>query len=67
MSGKRKRKGVSDDELIAIAEPFICPITQELPVDPVIAEDGLTYERKDIEQWLGRSGTSPMTRAAMGS
>jgi TPR repeat protein len=67
MSGKRKRKGVSDDELIAIAEPFICPITQELPVDPVIAEDGLTYERKDIEQWLGQSGTSPMTRAAMGS
>ena len=29
---------------------FICPITQELPIDPVIAEDGNVYERVAIEQ-----------------
>lgn len=26
------------------AEDLICPITTELPVDPVVAEDGRTYE-----------------------
>ena len=28
-----------------MAEEFVCPITQELPVDPVTAEDGRVYER----------------------
>ena len=27
------------------ADEFCCPITQELPVDPVTAEDGRVYER----------------------
>ena len=31
-------------------------------VDPVIAPDGYTYERKAIEEWLTRSSESPMTR-----
>jgi len=30
--------------------------------DPVIAQDGHTYERKAIEEWLQKSKTSPMTR-----
>eukprot|EP00029_Vermamoeba_vermiformis_P011682 TRINITY_DN6496_c0_g1_i1.p1 TRINITY_DN6496_c0_g1~~TRINITY_DN6496_c0_g1_i1.p1 ORF type:complete len:275 (+),score=39.74 TRINITY_DN6496_c0_g1_i1:748-1572(+) len=29
---------------------FICPITQEIMLDPVIASDGHTYERRAIEQ-----------------
>ena len=41
---------------------FLCPITQELMKDPVIATDGHTYERTAIETWTrqGRN-VSPMT------
>lgn len=42
---------------------YICPITHEIMKDPVIAEDGFTYERSAIQEWFGqRSQTiSPMT------
>ena len=36
------------------ASEFLCPITQELPLDPVTAEDGRVYERGAIEEWLQR-------------
>ena len=52
------------------ADEFVCPITQELPVDPVMAEDGRVYERTAIEDWLNRPVTgqikSPVTNLAMG-
>jgi len=31
-------------------------------VDPVIAQDGHTYERKNITEWVEKNGTSPITR-----
>jgi len=37
-----------------------CPITLELMVDPVTAEDGYTYERTAIETWLKRHPSSPL-------
>ena len=43
-------------------EPFTCPITYELFRDPVLAEDGHTYERVAIEKWIRENGTSPFTR-----
>ena len=46
---------------------FVCPITQELMREPVIAEDGYTYERKAIAQWTSRSSRSPMTNQEMKS
>jgi len=47
-----------------------CPITQEVMKDPVIAQDGFTYERREIEKWYretppGRNPISPMTGAAI--
>lgn len=44
---------------------FICPITQELMIDPVIDPDGNSYERQAIEGWLQQNGTSPITRAPL--
>ena len=38
---------------------IICPITQEVMKDPVIAADGITYERSAIEEWLKKSDRSP--------
>ena len=46
---------------------FICPISQELPLDPVTAEDGRVYEKASIEEWLAQKQTSPVTNVAMGT
>ena len=35
-----------------IVEELLCPITQQLPVYPVTAEDGRVYERDAIEEWI---------------
>lgn len=51
------------------ADDFLCPISQELPVDPVVAEDGRIYERTEIERHIEqREGSlrSPMTNKPMG-
>ncbi|CAB9521009.1 SAM and U-box domain-containing protein 1 [Seminavis robusta] len=62
---KRPKKSPSDD--------LICPISLELPWDPVIAEDGRVYERESIEEHIGhvkknsRDLRSPFTNDFMGS
>jgi len=43
-----------------IPHDFICPITLEIMDDPVICDDGYTYERKAILQL--NNSISPMTR-----
>jgi TPR repeat protein len=60
-TSKKFRSAIDD----SVAE-FICPITQELPLDPVTAEDGHVYERESIEQWLEQKQTSPVTNLGMG-
>ena len=42
-------------------EELLCPILQSLMTDPVITEDGFTYERSAIEHWLKDHDTSPKT------
>ena len=61
-ASKKMRKSIND-----VAADLVCPITQELPFDPVMAEDGKIYERNAIVKWLGRERTSPVTRARMGT
>ena len=61
-ASKKMRKSIND-----VAADLVCPITQELPFDPVMAEDGKIYERNAIVEWLGRERTSPVTRARMGT
>ena len=48
------------------AEELLCPITQELPIDPVTAEDGRVYERSAITEWLQQNEKSPHTNEPMG-
>ena len=42
---------------------LVCPIKLELFTDPVIAADGRSYEREDIQKWLEQNNRSPMTNA----
>lgn len=38
-----------------------CPVSMEVFCDPVVASDGITYEKKIIDEWLAKSDLSPMT------
>lgn len=62
-SEKRAKEAVVDD--------LVCPITMELPFDPVTAEDGHVYERDAIEKHFEGKGVrrvkSPMTNERMGT
>ena len=62
---KRFRQAIDD-----VAEEYVCPITAELPIDPVTAEDGRFYERHAIEEWFSRQPQaqvkSPVTNKPMG-
>ena len=58
-----RAKGESQVDL---TERLQGPISYERMVDPVLAEDGFTYERGQIEGWLAQSNKSPMTREVMG-
>lgn len=56
-----------------IDKVFVCPITQMVYVDPVMADDQQTYERDAIEQHIktcqtnGTPITSPLTRKTTGT
>ncbi|CAF1038583.1 unnamed protein product [Didymodactylos carnosus] len=43
-------------------DALICPITYEIFRNPVVAEDGHTYEKEAIVDWINKDGTSPITR-----
>eukprot|EP01083_Nonionella_stella_P074832 203104_1 len=46
-------------------EEFLCPISAELMVDPVmVTQSGWTYDRVEIEAWIRENGTDPNTRHA---
>ena len=63
-----KRYKVMEQCFDDTAEELVCPITTELPVDPVTAEDGRVYERRAIEDWIARPGElkSPTANTPMG-
>ena len=53
----------------AISEEFVCPISLELPVDAVTAEDGRIYERSCIAAHISINADSlrsPVTNERMG-
>eukprot|EP00475_Leptophrys_vorax_P027893 TRINITY_DN3990_c0_g1_i1.p1 TRINITY_DN3990_c0_g1~~TRINITY_DN3990_c0_g1_i1.p1 ORF type:complete len:443 (+),score=130.04 TRINITY_DN3990_c0_g1_i1:1180-2508(+) len=56
-----KSAAEKDQEAAEIPENFLCPILQEIMVDPVLTVDGQTYERSAIEEWLKSHDTSPVT------
>ena len=51
----------------SIPDEYVCPISYEVMEDPVILEDGHTYDRKGIESWLASYNRSPMTNRTLAS
>jgi len=52
---------------ISFSSAFICPITQDIMLDPVICADGYTYDRAAIVAWLKHSRVSPKTQSHLAS
>ena len=59
--------------IYAIVKEYVCPLSLELPVEPVIAEDGRVYNRADITKHIKNSKKdkdknlrSPVTNENMG-
>lgn len=49
-------------------EDYICPLTKEMYIEPVMAEDGHTYEKKALQERFARGEmTSPVTKEEMTS
>ena len=48
-----------------VLQSLTCSITGMIMKDPVQGNDGNTYERSAIVEWLNRSQTSPITREPM--
>ena len=47
--------------LLTVPDELCCPISLEIMRDPVIAADGMSYERARIADWLQHKHTSPLT------
>ena len=64
-NAEKKQKSLS-----TIAKEVVCPITHELPIKPVMAEDGKIYEESAIREWFSKKDgepTSPSTGAVIGT
>lgn len=46
---------------------FMCPLTGGMMTDPVVAADGVTYERAAINEWLQQRDVSPVTGMPLSS
>ena len=44
---------------------FFCPINHTVMRDPVVIQDGMSYERGAITEWLEKNDTSPLTSATV--
>lgn len=46
---------------LKIPQDFLCPISYEIMMDPVITSNGSTYDRKNIVKWLSYKRSDPIT------
>ena len=55
-------KAILKQQRREIPAGYLCPITLDPMEDPVMAADGNSYERSEIENWFGLgNNTSPKT------
>mmetsp|Transcript_3080 Transcript_3080/g.3222 ORF Transcript_3080/g.3222 Transcript_3080/m.3222 type:complete len:911 (+) Transcript_3080:100-2832(+) len=67
---KEAQRGLRQPESAPAGPPegFLCPISAQIMLDPVIAADGYTYEKTNIEEWMdnskrrGATSVSPISK-----
>merc|ERR1712173_439285 len=55
------KKKIKESKSVDVPSAFLCPISNEVMKDPVIAFDGYTYERSEIQDYLKQHNKSPQT------
>ena len=55
------QENLKNDILGSIPDELKCPITQEIMKNPVVINDGHSYERDAIIRWFDQKKTSPLT------
>ena len=50
-----------------VPSAFVCSITCDVMDDPVVAEDGHSYERASLQRWFQSRATSPLTNEPLRS
>jgi hypothetical protein len=61
------RKNITEVEVVEevdvpdALDAFLCPIDHSVMRDPVVCDDGHSYERCNIVRWLAKNTISPMT------
>ena len=58
---KLSERSLAKKPLFKIPDDYRCPLSLQIIFDPVLATDGHTYEREEIERWFENSSTSPVT------
>lgn len=48
-------------------QQFLCPLSGQLMSDPVVAADGVSYQRESITDWMRLRDVSPVTGQPLGS
>lgn len=48
-------------------QQFVCPLSNQLMSDPVVAADGISYQREAITDWMRLRDVSPVTGHPLGS
>ncbi|KAL9332908.1 hypothetical protein Peur_073047 [Populus x canadensis] len=67
LDGPFSSKSLQRCRSLLIPHEFLCPITLEIMVDPVIVATGQTYERESIQKWLNsKHRTCPKTGQTLG-
>lgn len=56
---KKTRETPSSEDLPP--NEYICPITCDLFIEPVVCADGFSYETTAIVRWLAKRSSSPLT------
>ncbi|KAG5180280.1 hypothetical protein JKP88DRAFT_135366, partial [Tribonema minus] len=44
---------------------FVCPISLDWHVNPVVTPSGITYSRGELELWVSENGTDPIARSRL--
>ncbi|MCE3237053.1 MAG: U-box protein 15-like [Gammaproteobacteria bacterium] len=58
---KLSERSLVKKPLVNIPHDYRCPLSLQIIFDPVVATDGHTYEREEIERWFRNSSISPRT------
>jgi len=55
----------ADGTVVPVPQEFICPLTLDIMVEPLLSQEGHNYDREAILRWVAEHGTSPLTRSPL--